>query len=72
MGRSPAKGARPTAESQLGDADQKALALAGEVLAATVWADQAAAVLLPIFDLLDKFYAAEQAHDAAIADWEPC
>ena len=64
------QGGKPTAESKLGDADQKALALAGEVLAATVRADQAAAVLQPIFELLERHYAANGANDAAIAGVE--
>ena len=66
------QGARPTAESKLNDDDQKALALAGEVLSATVRADQAAAVVQPIFEHFDNYYAATGLMPRRSPDWILC
>jgi tetratricopeptide (TPR) repeat protein len=57
---------RPYREAKLGDYDQKALALAAEVLSGTVRTDQANAIVQPIFEQLESYYAARDAHAAAL------
>ena len=50
--------------------DQKALALAAEVLSATVRTDQANAIVQPIFEQMENYYAARDAHAAALTGLE--
>ena len=57
----------PSKDSKLGEYDQKALALANDLLGALVRADQSSPIIQPLIDLFEKRYAANGAHDAAIA-----